>query len=233
MDGSTTNDTAIGEGGIFLTTGHSGNPTIHHSYAISPLNVRIVSYKPISPATHHKPPPVIPTKSADESDILNLLATFHDEGHQIAFTCCPSDCGVEGNEMADEQVRKGAAANQKDVRHNYESEKATIRHATRWGEVSHERICRVFGMKCEKLERRVESKLLRKEQTTMGRLRSGHHPEFKYWQHKVGGTEDTICGKCRFGEETAEHVVYDCPRIHHPPHEPTPPVTLAKDPKKF
>ena len=27
--------------------------------------------------------------------------------------------------------------------------------------------------------------------------------------------------------------MYDCPRIHHPPHEPTPPDTLRKIPKRF
>ena len=49
---------------------------------------------------------------------------------------------------------------------------------------------------------------------------------------KWGCAVDTICRKCGIWKETAEHVVYDCPTIHHPPHEPTPPDTLTKDPNK-
>ena len=94
--------------------------------------------------------------------------------------------------MADELVRKRAAANQEGVRHNYNSAKATIRRAIRGGEISHERIRRVYGMKGEKLARRKESRLSRKEQTTMGRLRSGHHPEIKYWLHKIGRAVDHL-----------------------------------------
>ena len=90
----------------------------------------------------------------------------------------------------------------------------------------------MYGMEGEKLDHREESKLSRTEVTTIGRLRNGHHPELKYWWHKIGCVVDTICRKCRVGEETAEHVVYDCSRIHNQPHEPTPPDTLAKDPQK-
>ena len=75
--------------------------------------------------------PSIPPKSADESDIVDLIAALHAEGHQITFTWYPSHIGVVGNEMADEQARKLASANQEDVRHNYNSSKATIRRATK------------------------------------------------------------------------------------------------------
>ena len=66
----------------------------------------------------------------------------------------------------------------------------------------------------------------------MGRLRSGHHPELKYWLHKIGRAVDTICRKCGIGEETAELVVFDCPGVNHPLDDPTPPDTLAKNPQK-
>ena len=42
--------------------------------------------------------------------------------------------------MADEQAKKGPAANQVDVRHNYDSSVNSIRRATRGAEVSNERI---------------------------------------------------------------------------------------------
>ena len=86
-------------------------------------------------------------------------------------------------------------------------------------------------MKGEKLDGREESKLSWKEQTTRDCLRSGQHLKLKYWLYKIGRAVDSICRKCGIGEDTAEHVMYDCPRIHHQPHEPTPHDTLAKDPQ--
>ena len=112
------------------------------------------------------------------------------------------------------------------------STKTTIRRISREGKISHERICQVYGAKGEKLDRREESKMSRKEQMTMGRLRSGNNADLMYWLHIIGCAVDNICRKCGVGVETAKHVVYDYPRIHHPPHEPTPPDTLVKDPKK-
>ena len=76
----------------------------------------------------------------------------------------------------------------------------------------------MYGAKGEKLEHIEESKLSRKEQMTMGLLRRGHHLDLKYWMHKIRCVVDTILKKCRVGKETAEHIVYDCLSIHHPPH---------------
>ena len=55
----------------------------------------------------------------------------------------------------------------------------------------------------------------------MGGMKSGHHPDLKYWLHKIGHAKDAICRKCVTGEETAVH----------PPHEPTAHDTLAIYPK--
>ena len=123
-DGSASNGTAIGGVGILLTAGHPRSPTIRHSYAIlagtwcssfqaemkavkkalqilqteeSPQKVRIVSDSQSVLLCIANLQPAIPLKSADESDILNLLAIQFDEGHQIAFNWSPSHCGVVGN----------------------------------------------------------------------------------------------------------------------------------------
>ena len=176
-DGSAKNRrTAIGGEGILLTAGHQSNPTIHHSYAIqagkrcssfqaemkaikkalqiiqkeeSPQKVRIVSDSQSVLLRIANLQPAIPVKSADVSEFKNLRAALNDKGHQMTFTWCPIHCGVVGNEMAEEQARKGAAANQEDVRQNYDSVKAIIRRATRLGDLSHEGIRRVCGVKGE------------------------------------------------------------------------------------
>ena len=54
-----------------------------------------------------------------------------------------------------------------------------------------------------------------------------------YWLHKIGRTAYTICINCGVGEETGEHVVYDCPWIHHTPCEPTPPDTSERSTNGF
>ena len=114
-----------------VTTGHTSNPTVHHSYAIqartrysyfqaemmvikkalqiiqteeSPQKVRIINANKTVLLRIANLQPAIPLKSADESDSLSLLVALHDEGHQITLTWCPSYCRVVGNEMADEQA---------------------------------------------------------------------------------------------------------------------------------
>ena len=256
-DGLATNGTAIGGGGILVTAGHLSNPTIHHPYAIpastwclsfqaemkaikkalqihrtekSTQKVLIVSDSQSVLLSIANIQPAIPFKSAYKSDILSLHADLHDEGHQINLTWCPSHCRLVGNEMAYERAQKELQPINKMF---YTT--ATVRRPPSGllpeREISYERICRVYGMKEEKLDRRKESKSSRKEQTTIGHLRSGHQPDLKYWLHKIERTVDTICWKCGIGEDTSEHILYDCPRILHPPHEPTPPDTVAKDPQ--
>ena len=252
-DCSATNGTSIGGGGILLTADHASNPTNLNSYAIpagswcssfqaemkaikkalhiiqteeSLQNVRIDSDSQSVLLRIANFQPAIPHKSADEFYILSLLAALNDEGHQTTFTWCNRHCGVVWNEMADEQARRGSADNQEDARHNYDSAKATIRRATKGEEISHE-----IPMKSEKLDRIDESKLSTKEQRTMGRQRNCHQPELKYWWKNRARSRHHL-QRMRIGEETAEHVVHDCPRIHQSPHEPTPRDTLAKDLKK-
>ena len=105
-----------------------------------------------------------------------------------------------------------------------------IRRATRDGPASHQLTQRIYGDRGSKVSKK-EGQLGRKDQVTLGRLRSGHHPEVKYWLAKINRAVDTICRKCGLGDETAEHVIYKCLRIHRPPAEPPSPDTMALNPK--
>ena len=66
---------------------------------------------------------------------------------------------------------------QTDVDHHYTTTKAMIRRATRGGPASHERTQRIYDDKGSKVNRKEESQLGRRDQVTLGRLRSGPHPE--------------------------------------------------------
>ena len=126
---------------------------------------------------------------------------------------------------------EGADADQMDVDHHYTTAKAMIRRATRGGPASHELTQRIYGDKGSKVNRKKEGQLGRRDQVTLGRLRSGHRPELKYWLAKINRAVDTICRKGGLGDETAERAIYKCPRIHRPPAEPPPPDTMALNPK--
>ena len=131
-----------------FTTGQPSDPTSEHSYAI-PAGTWCLSIqaemKAVKKAlqitqikeSHKKDQivcggqstllrianlqPAISLRSAVESDILNTLAALHDEEYRINFTWNTSNCGVMGNEIADEQTQKGAEANLEGVRHHYDS----------------------------------------------------------------------------------------------------------------
>ena len=96
--------------------------------------------------------PAIPRKSAEESDIQNLLAALHEEGQQITFTWCPSHCWVMGNEMADEQALKRSCSQSR--RRLTPLRQCDGHHDVFYqrGDISHERTCRVYDMKVEKLD---------------------------------------------------------------------------------
>ena len=175
--------------------------------------------------------PSQPCNDRDEHTVLKTLSMLTARSCQVTFTWCPGHCGIIGNELADAQTKKGTDADQTDVDHHYTTAKAMIRRATRGGPASHELTPRIYGDKGSKVNRKEEGQLGRRDQVTLGRLQSGHHPELKYWLAKINRAVDTICRKCGLGDETAEHVIYKCPCIHRPPAEPPPPDTMALSPK--
>ena len=56
----------------------------------------------------------------------------------------------------------------------------------------------------------------RTKSPSISRLKSDHHPDQKYWLHKIGRVLDTVCRKCGMGKETVEHTMGECPRFHQP-----------------
>ena len=113
---------------------------------------------------------------------------------------------------------------------HYETAKSVIRRATKSQLLNHPRLQKVYGERGETINRTLERDLNRKEQVTYGRLRSGHHPELKYLFFKINRAVDTSCRKSGIGEETADYIMTDCPRIHGPPARPISPNVFTSDP---
>ena len=73
--------------------------------------------------------------------------------------------------------------------HHYDSAKAAIGEATKDPPITHEQ-CRIYGKRGEKVNHKLESlQLSRKDQVSISRLRSCHHPDLTYWLHKLVGLQ--------------------------------------------
>ena len=140
------------------------------------------------------------TRSVLWRKILDGITQF--EG-RIRWVWCLSHCGVEGNEKADRCAATGCSLEQKPIPLNFDTAKAQIRKTYK-DDIKHELCKKVYT-------RRTDDKHLnRKEQVNISRLRSGHHPELRYWRKKINEIEDDTCRLCGTDSETAEHVI-KCP----------------------
>ena len=241
-DGSALTGNTNGGGGILVTSGPPSDPQVHQSHAVpagrwcssfqAEMKAVVVALEVIEDAQWkecrlvtdsqstiqrlNNLRPSDPPRDQDECDILQLLASIWKNGCKVTFTWCPSHCGIRGNELADEAAKQGAQMDQNLATWHYESAKAAIRRATIGKAFEHERMRAVSGERGEKVNQLLEKELTRKEQVTLNRLRCGHHMDLKYWLFKIGRVPDLICRKCGLGEETIEHVITECPRIHRP-----------------
>ena len=137
--------------------------------------------------------PAMTLESEDERQLLISLHNLHEMGLKLTFTWCPSHCGVPGNELADASAKEGTKMQQPASGWFYSSAKAVIRRLNKSKCILNDRIRAIYGDRGEKLDWKVENPLSRSEQVTLGRLRSGHHPDLKYWLFKIGRVPDIIC----------------------------------------
>ena len=257
-DGSATSGTETGGGGIVVTTDHPSDPQVLRYFAIptgkwcssyqAEIKAVVKALQVIQAEVHVQKARIVsdsqtvllriqathpsqPCNDRDEHTVFKTLSMLTARSCQMTFTWCPGHCGITGNELADAHAMKGADADQTDVDHHYTTAKAMIRRATRGGPASHELTQRIYGDRGSKVNRKEEGQLGRRNQVTLGRFRSGHHLELKYWLAKIKRAVDTIFRKCGLGDESAEHIMLKCSRIHRPPAEPPLPDTMTLNPK--
>ena len=83
-------------------------------------------------------------------------------------------------------AKEGTTVEQEGDSHHYDSAKAAMRPSTKEPPITHERLRHIYGEGGEKVNRKLESlQLSRKDQVSISILRSGHHPDLKYWLHKI------------------------------------------------
>ena len=130
----------------------------------------------------------------------------------LTFTWRPSHCGVHGNVLANMAAKEGTTVEQEEENHHHDSAKAAIRQVTKEPPINHERLRHIYGERGEKRNQKLENlQLSRKDQASISRMWSGHHPDLKLRRHRIGTALDIVCRKCGMGEETVEHVMGECP----------------------
>ncbi|XP_061619114.1 uncharacterized protein LOC133472409 isoform X1 [Phyllopteryx taeniolatus] len=153
-------------------------------------------------------------KTTTEASIRELLTTLEDKQVAVEVLWVPSHCGVPGNERADQLAAAGGGMEQGGAPRHFATAKAAIRRATRSHRIHADKRKNLYADNEDNTIFPRDQNLNRQEQVTISRLRSGHHPELRYWRKKMGLTESEECRLCGTGDaETAEHVLTKCPAM--------------------
>ena len=126
------------------------------------------------------------------SDSLKSLA----ETHRVALQWIPAHCGIPGNEAADRLAKEGAKGVQFDQDLSYHEKRTIIKSNFR---------------KSPKAD--DYHTLTRDEQVILFRLRTGHNRLNHHMCRKLKLAPSTAC-QCQQGDQTSEHILQTCPRLH-------------------
>ena len=132
-----------------------------------------------------------------------LMENLHilDRSRKIVLQWIPAHVGIVGNETADQLAREGSKLQQPEVRINYEESKTLLKRdfKTQWTASNDG-----YSPAADSI-----SKLERKQQVEIFRLRTGHCRLKKHLK-RVGLSSTAVC-ECGLGEQTPEHILEDCP----------------------
>lgn len=154
-------------------------------------------------------------RSKIEYDIMSELHRMREThpGATLTVVWCPSHCGIPGNDMADSKASEGGNMPQLDTSWTHDTAKAAIKRHLNEPAIQHPRLARMYSNIING-NNNEDKGINRQQQVTLSRLRSGHHQDLRYWQHKVGREESDLCRLCGGASETSEHVLTECPAMH-------------------
>ena len=115
------------------------------------------------------------------------------ETRRMVLQWVPAHCGVPGNEAADQLAKKGASERQPDRDLTYGDKRTIIKSARK-----------------PTAEKDDYHRLTRQEQVILLRLRTGHNRLNSHMCRKLGLAPSPNC-RCGTGEQTAEHILQQCP----------------------
>jgi len=123
----------------------------------------------------------------------------------------PAHVGIEGNDLADSEAKRGSTLPQPAASLDYITASATLvtnQHAiaaTRYDSDPHTRVHRAFT-DIEYPHRCWPRDWTRDQCVTVAQLRTGHSPLLAAYLHRIGRRDSATCPHCNGADETAEHL---------------------------
>lgn len=134
-------------------------------------------------------------------------------GKAVQILWAPGHCGEVGNELADEEAKRGAAAQPQErisvspavvrqmLRRRFNNAKSTTQS---------ESLGAVYS---KPINHKEEARLTRAEYVDLVRFRTGHHQDFAYWLAKCKFRDSAQCTLCHEEEQTNQHLWTRCPAL--------------------
>ena len=113
---------------------------------------------------------------------------------RITIQWVPGHSNIPGNELADKEAKRATEEEGPGRAISIQGIKQVVNAVIKDEAISHERTRAVYACKSSAKEKLVTE---RNEQVGLARLRTGHHPGFKTYQHRLNDEEDPSCPRCK------------------------------------
>ena len=146
-------------------------------------------------------------KDTLNQELENLKEEVWKEGENCDLTIqwTPAHVGTEGNEEADKEANEARKLPQGGTKISFDTIKKRVNRNINWNPELTERAKRIYR---NGIKRKAQD---RKTSVILAQLRTGHCSRTKYYQHRIGMTEDNTCEDC--GEAEGKDHVFECPRL--------------------
>ena len=158
-----------------------------------------------------------PTKSNEIKHLLlEINSLMNTMKIQVYLQWIPGHSEILGNEEADKLAKKGSSLPQVNVPTSYETARIIIKQnakeewLNKWAKGKTGRM--LYKHMAQPRKKDDSSKLSRKEQITIFRLRTGHFP-LNYHFNRLCPEHPPMCQLCPCPYETVNHILFECPAL--------------------
>ena len=128
---------------------------------------------------------------------------------ELSIQWIPGHCDIPGNELADAAAKSASELDEERPPISVNAAWTTIKKNIRDPPPTHARIVATYtGHSSSRDASEIDN---RSDQVLLARLRSGHHPAFRAYLHRMDPDVDPTCPICQNADHTLEHWLLDCP----------------------